>query len=145
MDAGADVQVQRRPGSDRSGLDEPGAADAARTEAPKAAVAKGGRQTAPVVDVNVLFQEGPQYFVRRITFTGNNTTRDNVIAARCGCTKGSVFDSEALKFSVRRSTSSATSPEIPRRRPDTEDRQEHRSGEHRRRDDAAVGAEPESD
>ncbi len=39
----------------------------------------GGKQPDPIVNVNVLFQEGPRYFVNRITFTGNTTTRDNVI------------------------------------------------------------------
>jgi outer membrane protein insertion porin family len=69
---------------------------------PAAAVAKGGRAAAPVVDVNVLFQEGPQYFVRRITFTGNSTTRDNVIRREMRLFEGNVFDTESLKFSVRR-------------------------------------------
>ncbi len=33
----------------------------------------------PVVDVTMRMQEGKQYFVNRITFMGNTTTRDNVI------------------------------------------------------------------
>jgi outer membrane protein assembly factor BamA len=32
-----------------------------------------------VVDVTLRMQEGKQYFVNRITFVGNNTTRDNVV------------------------------------------------------------------
>ena len=56
----------------------------------------------PVVDVNVRFQEGPQYFVNRITFTGNTTTRDNVIRREMRLVEGGVFDTEALKYSVRR-------------------------------------------
>jgi outer membrane protein insertion porin family len=67
-------------------------------EEPKAGV----KQVDPVVDVNVLFQEGPQYFVNRITFTGNTTTRDKVIRREMRLFEGGVFDSEALKFSVRR-------------------------------------------
>ena len=62
----------------------------------------GARKVDPVVDVNVLFQEGPQYFVRRITFTGNSTTRDNVIRREMRLYEGGQFDTEALKFSVRR-------------------------------------------
>ena len=63
---------------------------------------KAGKQPEPVVDVNVLFQEGPQYRVNRITFTGNTTTRDNVIRREMRLYEGNVFDTEALKFSVRR-------------------------------------------
>jgi outer membrane protein insertion porin family len=47
-------------------------------------------------------EEGPQYFVNRITFTGNTTTRDNVIRREMRLFEGGVFDTEALKFSVRR-------------------------------------------
>ena len=50
----------------------------------------------------MLFNEGPQYFVNRITFTGNTTTRDNVIRREMRLFEGGVFDTEALKFSVRR-------------------------------------------
>ena len=46
--------------------------------------------------------EGPQYFVNRITFTGNTTTRDNVIRREMRLIEGNVFDTEALKYSVRR-------------------------------------------
>ncbi len=34
----------------------------------------------PTVDVTLQIQEGKQYFVNRIIFTGNTTTRDNVIS-----------------------------------------------------------------
>ena len=63
---------------------------------------KTGAQPDPVVDVNVLFTEGPQYYVNRITFTGNTTTRDNVIRREMRLFEGGLFDTEALKFSVRR-------------------------------------------
>ena len=46
--------------------------------------------------------EGPQYFVNRITFTGNTTTRDNVIRREMRLVEGGVFNTEALKYSVRR-------------------------------------------
>jgi outer membrane protein insertion porin family len=62
----------------------------------------GVRKPDPIVNVNVLFQEGPQYFVRRITFTGNSTTRDNVIRREMRLFEGGVFDTQALKYSVRR-------------------------------------------
>ena len=63
---------------------------------------KSGTAPDPVVDVNVLFTEGPQYFVNRITFKGNTTTRDNVIRREMRLFEGGVFDTEALKYSVRR-------------------------------------------
>ena len=47
-------------------------------------------------------QEGEQYFVNRITFTGNTTTRDNVIRREMRLVEGGVFNTEALKYSVRR-------------------------------------------
>jgi outer membrane protein insertion porin family len=56
----------------------------------------------PVVDITMQITEGPQYFVNRITFTGNTTTRDNVIRREMRLIEGNVFDTEALKYSVRR-------------------------------------------
>ena len=56
----------------------------------------------PSVDVTMRLQEGEQYLVNRITFVGNTTTRDNVIRRQMRLVEGSVFDTEALKYSVRR-------------------------------------------
>jgi len=56
----------------------------------------------PTVDVTMQLQEGPQYFVNRITFVGNSTTRDNVIRREMRLVEGAVFNTEALKYSVRR-------------------------------------------
>jgi outer membrane protein insertion porin family len=61
-----------------------------------------GKAAAPIVNVTVQMNEGPQYFVNRITFTGNTTTRDNVIRREMRLVEGGVFDTEALKYSVRR-------------------------------------------
>ena len=47
-------------------------------------------------------RKGQQYFVNRITFTGNTTTRDNVIRREMRLVEGGVFNTEALKYSVRR-------------------------------------------
>ena len=47
-------------------------------------------------------QEGEQYFVNRITFIGNTTTRDNVIRREMRLLENGVFNTEALKFSVKR-------------------------------------------
>jgi outer membrane protein insertion porin family len=56
----------------------------------------------PTVNVTMKLQEGEQYFVNRITFTGNTTTRDNVIRREMRLVEGAPFNTEALKNSVRR-------------------------------------------
>lgn len=56
----------------------------------------------PTVDVTVRLQEGDQYLVNRITFVGNATTRDNVIRREMRLVEGAVFDTESLKYSIRR-------------------------------------------
>jgi outer membrane protein insertion porin family len=55
-----------------------------------------------VVDVTLRIQEGAQYFVNRITFTGNTTTRDEVVRRELRLLESGVFNAEALKYSVRR-------------------------------------------
>jgi outer membrane protein insertion porin family len=66
-----------------------------------AAVAEAKKQPA-IVDVTMKMQEGEQYFVNRITFQGNTTTRDNVIRREVRLLENGVFNTEALKFSVKR-------------------------------------------
>ncbi len=56
----------------------------------------------PTIDVTMRVQEGKQYFVNRITFAGNTTTRDNVIRREIRLFEGGVFNTEALKFSIKR-------------------------------------------
>lgn len=56
----------------------------------------------PTVNVTMRVQEGEQYFVNRLTFVGNTTTRDNVIRREVRLVEGGVFNTEALKFSVKR-------------------------------------------
>ena len=79
--------------------------DGAGPPKPSAAAASGGKNgkpSAPIVDVTMRIQEGKQYFVNRITFTGNTTTRDNVIRREMRLVESGVFNTEALKYSVRR-------------------------------------------
>jgi outer membrane protein insertion porin family len=68
------------------------------------AQAPAGKQAAPkpIVDITMRLQEGKQYFVNRITFTGNTTTRDNVIRREMRLYENGIFNTEALKFSVKR-------------------------------------------
>jgi len=56
----------------------------------------------PAVDITLRVAEGKQYFVNRIEFAGNSHTRDEVIRREIGLLEGGVFNTEALKFSVRR-------------------------------------------
>jgi outer membrane protein insertion porin family len=56
----------------------------------------------PTVDVTMRMQEGQQFFVNRITFVGNTTTRDNVIRREMRLVEEGVFNTEALKYSVKR-------------------------------------------
>lgn len=56
----------------------------------------------PVVDVMIRAEEGEQYFVNRIDFAGNTTTRDKVIRREMRVFEGGVFNTEMLKMSVRR-------------------------------------------
>jgi outer membrane protein insertion porin family len=68
--------------------------------------APGASNTDPkrpaVVDVVLHMNEGEQYFVNKITFVGNNTTRDHVIRREMRLLENGVFNTEALKYSVKR-------------------------------------------
>jgi outer membrane protein insertion porin family len=55
-----------------------------------------------VVDVTVDMEEDKRYYVARIRFTGNDTTRDKVIRREIYMNEGDVFNTEALKVSIRR-------------------------------------------
>jgi outer membrane protein insertion porin family len=69
---------------------------------PPAGPAASASNGPPIVDVVMRVQEGKQYFVNRITFLGNTTTRDNVIRREMRLVESGVFNTEALKYSVRR-------------------------------------------
>ena len=56
----------------------------------------------PTVNVTMRMQEGEQYFINRLTFVGNTTTRDNVIRREVRLYEGGTFNTEALKFSIKR-------------------------------------------
>lgn len=69
---------------------------------PAPAAAPASPDGPPIVDVTMRMQEGKQYFVNRITFLGNTTTRDNVIRREIRLLEGGPFNTEALKFSIKR-------------------------------------------
>ncbi len=55
-----------------------------------------------VVDVTVAVEEDKQYFIGKINFAGNDSTRDKVIRREIFMNEGDVFNLELLKVSVRR-------------------------------------------
>jgi outer membrane protein insertion porin family len=55
-----------------------------------------------IVDVTIRMTEGKQYYVNRITFIGNTTTHDTVVRRDMRLLEGGIFNTEALKDSVRR-------------------------------------------
>jgi outer membrane protein insertion porin family len=81
--------------------DQPNPAEP-ETPAALKAEAPAPRTGPPIVDVVMRIQEGKQYFVNRITFVGNTTTHDNVIRREIRLLENGVFNTEALKFSVKR-------------------------------------------
>ncbi len=54
-----------------------------------------------VVDLVISMEEDKRYYIGRIRFTGNNTTRDKVIRRAVYMNEGDVFNTEALKASIR--------------------------------------------
>jgi outer membrane protein insertion porin family len=62
----------------------------------------GGTPPPPIVDITLKMTEGKQYFVNRITFIGNTTTHDTVVRRDMRLLEGGIFNTEALKDSVRR-------------------------------------------
>jgi outer membrane protein insertion porin family len=68
-----------------------------------AAPARASNEPLPTVDVTIRITEGEQFLINRIAFSGNTTTRDHVIRRELGALlEGAPFNTEALKFAVRR-------------------------------------------
>jgi outer membrane protein insertion porin family len=70
--------------------------------APAAAAPAPAPGEKPIVDITLRLQEGKQYFINRITFVGNTTTRDPVIRREIRLLESGVFNTEALKYSIKR-------------------------------------------
>ena len=67
----------------------------------------GGTERKPdperkVVDVTVKMEEDKQYFLGKLNFIGNDSTRDKVIRREIYMNEGDVFNTEALKMSIKR-------------------------------------------
>ena len=52
--------------------------------------------------MTLRIQEGKRSFVNRIAFVGNTTTRDPVIRREVRLVESGIFNTEALKFGVKR-------------------------------------------
>jgi len=62
----------------------------------------GPGEPPPIVDVTIRMIEGKQFYVNKITFLGNTTTHDNVARREMRVMEGGVFNTDALKQSIRR-------------------------------------------
>jgi outer membrane protein insertion porin family len=80
--------------------DEPAEGEPAGTTPPPAPPAPEAGPA--IVDVVVRLSEGPRYVINRIAFKGNTVTRDDVIRRELNLYERGVFNTEALKHSVRR-------------------------------------------
>jgi len=54
------------------------------------------------IDITMKFEEGKQYYVRRIDFSGNTTTRDKVIRRELLIDEGQLFNKRAWELSILR-------------------------------------------
>jgi outer membrane protein insertion porin family len=59
-------------------------------------------EAARKIDVTMKFDEGKQYYVRRIDFSGNTTTRDKVVRRQLLLDEGQLFNKRAWELSVLR-------------------------------------------
>jgi outer membrane protein insertion porin family len=57
---------------------------------------------APVVDITVRLQEGMKFFVNRLAFNRSTTRSESMIRREITLSEGGVFDTEALKSSIKR-------------------------------------------
>ncbi len=55
-----------------------------------------------LISLNIDVDEGKQFYVRRIEFTGNQTTRDKVIRRELAIEEGSLYNSRLWEFSLLR-------------------------------------------
>jgi outer membrane protein insertion porin family len=59
-------------------------------------------ESPPLIDLNLAVDEGKQFFVRRIEFDGNNTTRDKVIRREILLDEGDMFNTRMWDVSMLR-------------------------------------------
>ncbi len=56
----------------------------------------------PTIDLNLTVDEGKQFFIRRINFSGNTTTRDKVIRRELMLDEGDMFNTRLWDLSILR-------------------------------------------
>ena len=61
-----------------------------------------GTPTSGKVDLTITCDEGKQFFIRRIDFSGNTTTRDKVIRRELLLDEGDMFNSNLWDISILR-------------------------------------------
>ena len=61
------------------------------------------------IDLTLTFDEGKQFFVRRIDFSGNTTTRDKVIRRELLIDEGDMFNTRLWELSILRLNQLGTS------------------------------------
>ena len=88
-------------------------------------------------------RKGKQFFVNRITFTGNTTTRDNVIRREMRLVENGVFNTEALKYSVKRLNQLGYFKALEGKPGDVDVEKTPNDDEQGRRQAEARGAEPQ--
>ncbi len=59
-------------------------------------------ESAKKINVTMKFDEGKQYYVRRIDFSGNTTTRDKVVRRQLLIDEGQLFNKRAWELSILR-------------------------------------------
>jgi outer membrane protein insertion porin family len=96
-----DLKPRDQPAEGDPGASGPPSPQGPPSPGPSAKPANG-KEEPPIVDVTMRVDEGKQYFVNRITFVGNTTTRDNVIRREMRVLEAGLFNTQALKDSVRR-------------------------------------------
>ena len=55
-----------------------------------------------IIDINMVFDQQKQFFVRRIEFSGNTTTRDKVIRRELLLDEGQVYNNRLWELSILR-------------------------------------------
>ena len=82
--------------------DDPNPAEPEAPASLRAAPAPSQPSGPAIVDVTMRLVEGEQFRVNRITFVGNTTTHDVVIRRELRLVEDGVFNTEALKSSIKR-------------------------------------------
>jgi outer membrane protein insertion porin family len=115
--------------------------DPTKADDPKAI--EEARKQPAIVDVTLRLQEGEQYFVNRITFTGNTTTRDSVVRREMRLLENGVFNTGGAQVQRQADQSARLLQGDRGRARQPQDREGGGPEEQGRRHVEVPGAEPE--